>query len=181
MSLADLAQRHDHSQLAIEQTGLVRVRCDARVAQRGTLDRVLVGDRATHHGVMRTARLHVLTDATQHVVGVAPEQGFEIRMPRPESIEQVAGDLARLFRCQRTYPLGDEFCLGFHRSDALAGEEQLGDDARHVVVELEACVPCEEGHCSSTPRRCACCQVLRAARVDSAPRLSLRPVRSNPS
>ena len=41
----------------------------------------------------------------------------------------------------------------------------LGQVEVEVVVELEACVPCEEGHCSSTPRRCACCQVQSHGRV----------------
>lgn len=195
--------------MADREAGLVGVRHDREVEQRGRFDRVLVGEPRTDEGVARLGQRTAVGNAMGDPDVVL--HGHPVQVPVPPG---VAGEHAG--RARRTSSSERQGSAPTHRSRGVrcsprargrgrSSEPVRGPDRRSERppgaspsgLEFRGRL-CRR--CHPTPRRTAsgvtrdsgpcrlagcrertCCMVDTNARVDSAPWFSLRPSRSNPS
>ncbi len=129
VALTDAPHAEDGAEPAGGSVGLVRVGDDARVADRGRLHGVLMGERGPQQQPALLAQLGVGVDAVGDPVGVVAEGADEVAVAAAEADEQLGHPILDLVLAEReeaTDHVRGAALAPAH--DLLAGDEQAGDD-----------------------------------------------------
>ena len=174
MSLPYPPHAHDEPQAARCHVALIGVGDHARIAERRTLDGVLVGERGSKQQHSRVGELMAGTQPVGEFAGMAAERAYEVAVSALEARDDVVQRPCHVVVGQRKNSLEHQSRSRLLVFEALlARDEELGDHARRVGCDALRATggECDASsrHCGTDEKRRACCSVESTASVDSAP------------